>query len=66
MACRLPGAKLLSEPMLGPPGTNFRGISIEIYTFSFNKVPSKMSSGKCRPFWLGLNVLSCLAHAFDC
>ena len=42
--------------LFGPQGTNFRGISIEIYTSSFNKVPSKMSSGKCRSFWLGLNV----------
>ena len=45
--------------LFGPTGTNFSGISIEIYTFSFNKWPSEMSSGKCRPFCLGLNVLSC-------
>ena len=44
--------------LFGPPWTHFSGISIEIYTFSFNKVPSKTSFGKCRPFCLGLNVLT--------
>ena len=43
--------------LIGPLGTNFSEILIEIYTFSFKKIDWKMSSGKCRPFCLGLNVL---------
>ena len=43
--------------LIGPLGTNFSEISIEIYIFSFNKMHLKMSSGKCRPSCLGLNVL---------
>ena len=43
--------------LIGPLGTNFREILIEIYTFSFKKIYLKMSSEKCRPFCLGLNVL---------
>ena len=38
-------------------GTNFSQISSEIHTFSFKKMHLKMSSGKCRPSCLGLNVL---------
>ena len=45
---------LLIEPL----GTNFSGILISIETFSFKKMLLKMSSGKCRPFCLGLNVLT--------
>ena len=41
--------------LIGPQGTNFNEILIEIRTFSFKK----MSSGKLRPFCLGLNVLTC-------
>ena len=37
-------------------GTNFREILSEIRTFSFKKIHLKMSSGKRRPFCLGLNV----------
>ena len=44
--------------LIGPLGTNFTGILIEIHTFSFKKMHLKMSSGKWRPFCLGLNVLS--------
>ena len=44
---------LLIEPL----GTNFSEISIEIHTFSFKEMHLKMSSGKWRPFCLGLNVL---------
>ena len=40
-----------------PLGTNFSDISIRIKTFSFKKIHLKMSSGKWRPFCLGLNVL---------
>ena len=42
---------------IGPLGTNFSEILIEIRTFSFKKMRLKMSSGKWRPFCLGLNVL---------
>ena len=41
----------------GPLGTNFSEIFIEIYTFSFKKMYLKVSSGKWRPFFLGLIVL---------
>ena len=40
---------------IGPLGTNFREILIEIYTFSFKKMHLKMSR-KWRPFRVGLNV----------
>ena len=43
--------------LIGPLGTNFSEILIEIYTFSFKKIHLKMSSGKQRPFCLGLNAL---------
>ena len=43
--------------LIGPLGTNFNEISIEIHTFSFKKMHFKMSSAKWRPFCLGLNVL---------
>ena len=64
MACRLVGAKPLSEPnnagilLIEPLRTNFVEISIEIHTFSFKEMHLKMSSGKWRPFCLGLNVLN--------
>ena len=44
--------------LIGPLGTNFSEILIEMQTFSFKKTHLKMSSGKSRPFCLGLNVLS--------
>ena len=37
-------------------GTNFSEILIEIDTFSLTKIHFQMSSGKWRPFCLGLNV----------
>ena len=43
--------------LIGPLGTNFSEMLIEIHTFSFKKIHLKMSSGKWRPFWLGLNML---------
>ena len=46
--------------LIGPLGTNFREMLIEIYTFSFKKIHLKMSSGKWQPFCLGLNVLTLL------
>ena len=44
--------------LIGPWGTNFSEILIEIHASSFKKLHLKMSSGKRRPFCLGLNVLS--------
>ena len=41
-----------------PLVTNFNEIPTEIYIFSFKKMHLKMSSGKWRPFCLGLNVWS--------
>ena len=43
--------------LIGPLGTNSNEILIEIHTFSFKKMHLKTSSGKVRPFCLGLNVL---------
>ena len=43
--------------LIGPLRTNFSEISIEIQTFSLKKIRLKMSSVKCRPFCIGLNVL---------
>ena len=45
---------------IGSLGTNFSEMSIEIHAFSFKKIHLKMSSGKWRPFCLGLNVLTSL------
>ena len=39
-------------------GTNFSKILSEIDTFSFKQMRLKMSSGKWRPYCLGLNVLT--------
>ena len=44
--------------LTGPLGTNVNEISIEIHAFSFKEFHLKMSSGKCRPFCLGLSVLT--------
>ena len=44
--------------LIGPLGTNFSEISIEIQTFLFKKMCLRVSSGKWRSFCLGLNVLS--------
>ena len=44
--------------LIGPLGTNFNETSIEIHTFSFKKIRLKLSSGKWRPFCVGLNVLT--------
>ena len=43
--------------LIGPLGSNFSEMLIKIHTFSFNKMYSKMSSGKRRSFCLSLNVL---------
>ena len=44
--------------LIGPLGTNFSEILIEITTFLFKKIRLKVSSAKRRSFCLGLNVLS--------
>ena len=44
--------------LIGPSGTNFNEMLIEILAFSFMKMRLKGSSAKWRPFCLGLNVLS--------
>ena len=43
--------------LIGPLGTNFSEIIIEIRIFSFKKMGFKVSSAKWRPLCLGLNVL---------
>ena len=43
--------------LIGPLGTNFSEILIEIQTFSLKKIHLKMSSANCCSFRLGLNVL---------
>ena len=52
--------------LIGPLRTNFNAILIEIYAFSFRKMPLKMSSGKWRPFCHGLNVLNDCYHITKC
>ena len=57
--------------LIGPLGTNFSEKLIEIHTFSFKKIPLKMSSGKWRPFCLGIQYISTLLplgsdFAFNC
>ena len=42
---------------IGPYGTNFGEILIDILTSSFTKMSLKVSSAKWRPFCLGLNEL---------
>ena len=44
--------------LIGPLGTNFSEILIEILTFSFKKMRLKVSSAKRRTFCLGLNELN--------
>ena len=44
--------------LIGPLGTNFSEILIEIETFSFKKIHLKMSSAKWRLFGRGLNELT--------
>ena len=46
--------------LIGPLGTNFSEILIEICAFSLKKIRLKMSSAKCCSFRLGLNVLIAL------
>ena len=46
--------------LIGPIETKFSEILIKIHTSSFKKMHLKLSSGKCRPSCLGLNVLRLL------
>ena len=50
--------------LIGPLGTNFSEIYIEILTFSFKKMCLKVSSAKWRQFCLGLNVLTLIIKSF--
>ena len=50
--------------LIGPPGTNFNEILIEIHMFSFKKIHLKMSFGKWRPFCLSLNGV--MEHGQQC
>ena len=43
--------------LIGPLGTNFNEILIEIQTFLLKKIRLKMPSAKCGSFHLELNVL---------
>ena len=56
--------------LIGPLGTKFSEILIEVQTFSLKKIRLKMSSAKCCSFRLGLNVTRGLLHpigiAFRC
>ena len=44
--------------LIGPLGTNFSEMLIEIHAFSLKNIHLKMLSGKWRPFCLGLYVLT--------
>ena len=46
--------------LIGPLGTNFSEILIEIYTFWYKKMHLKMLSRKWQPFCFGLKVLMSL------
>ena len=52
--------------LIGPLGTNFSEILIVIHAFSFKKMHLKMSSGKWRPFCLGLKVLTTIIMCSIC
>ena len=47
---------------IGPLGTNFSDMLIEIHIFLFKKIHLEMSFGKWRPFCLDLNVLTVWYH----
>ena len=49
--------------LIGPQGTNFNEILIEIPSFSFKKMRLKVPSAKWRPFYLGLNVLKWITNS---
>ena len=49
--------------LIGPLGTNFSGILIEVHIFSFWETHFKMPSVKWRPFCPGLHVIMKVVHA---
>ena len=51
--------------LIGPLGTHFSEISIEILTVPFKKMCLKLSSAKRRPFCLGLIVLTSVSSVCD-
>ena len=50
--------------LIGPLGTTFSEILIEIQTFPLKKIRLKISSAKCCSFRLGLNVLRCVSDGY--
>ena len=50
--------------LIGPLGTNCSEILIAIETISFKQKHLKMSFGKWRTFYLGLNVLRCVPDGY--
>ena len=54
----LPGWANAGILLMEPLGTNHSEMIMEIHTFSFKKMHLKIPSGKCRPFCLGLNVIT--------
>ena len=50
--------------LIGPLGTNFSEILIEILTFSVKKMRLKVSSAKRRPFSLSFNVLTIFKQSY--
>ena len=52
--------------LIGPLGTNFSEILIEILTFSFKKMRLKVSYAKRRPFCFGLNELKDASWVVTC
>ena len=51
--------------LIGPWGTNFNDIIIEVRAFSLNRIRLKMSSANCCPIRLGLNGLSQTTKHFE-
>ena len=51
--------------LIAPLRTNFSEILIKIQNFSFTKKHLKMSSGKCRPSCLGLDMLISSDNQYD-
>ena len=51
---------------IGPLGTNFSKIFMWIWKLSFKKMHLKISSVKCQPLCLGLNVLKILMQTAVC
>ena len=51
--------------LIGPLETKFNEILIKFHTSSFKKMHLKLSSGNCRPFCLGLNVLTMISTLWN-